>query len=155
AGAFFGSLFMATSTSQALRLLASGRRRGRPVLDTSVPGTAQPPLCPVDIGWVALALLPAAAAPARSEPEATHAGPGDEDKGHRLARRLGLSPVVLGWVRGAWPNGLTVTKDRARKKIIRARAAATGEPYSVAARNLGADAHAHAASEVVACARAT
>jgi hypothetical protein len=30
-----------------------------------------------------------------------------------------------------------VTRDRARKKAIRARMAASGEPYSVAARNLG------------------
>jgi hypothetical protein len=42
--------------------------------------------------------------------------------------------------RGAWdPAGKTrhtVTKDRARKQDIRARMAASGEPYSVAARHL-------------------
>ena len=35
------------------------------------------------------------------------------------------------------PEGLAVTKDRARKKSVRARMAAGGEPYSVAARKLG------------------
>jgi len=56
-----------------------------------------------------------------------------------------------------------VTKDRARKKAIRARMAASGEPYSVAARNLGADGpvgdpatgDAAAVGEIVACADRT
>jgi hypothetical protein len=41
-------------------------------------------------------------------------------------------------MRGATPEGNAVTRDRARKKAIRARMAATGEPYSVAARKLDA-----------------
>ena len=36
------------------------------------------------------------------------------------------------------PEGLAVTRDRARKKSVRAQMAASGEPYSVAARKLGA-----------------
>jgi len=51
-----------------------------------------------------------------------------------------------------------VTKDRARKKVIRARMAASGEPYSVAARNLGAGGpagDAAAVSEIVDCASST
>jgi len=36
------------------------------------------------------------------------------------------------------PEGHAVTKDRARKKAIRARMAASGEPYSAAARKLDA-----------------
>src|SRR5882762_6841981 len=41
---------------------------------------------------------------------------------------------------GAWalPKGDTVTRDRARKKAVRARMAASGEPYTVAARALAA-----------------
>jgi hypothetical protein len=35
------------------------------------------------------------------------------------------------------PEGCAVTRDRARKKSVRARMAASGEPYSVAARKLG------------------
>ena len=35
------------------------------------------------------------------------------------------------------PEGLAVTRDRARKKSVRAQMAASGEPYSVAARKLG------------------
>ena len=35
------------------------------------------------------------------------------------------------------PEGISVTRDRARKKSVRARMAASGEPYSVAARKLG------------------
>jgi hypothetical protein len=51
-----------------------------------------------------------------------------------------------------------VTRDRARKKAIRARMAASGEPYSVAARGLGAappDGDAETLREVIACAEAT
>jgi hypothetical protein len=50
-----------------------------------------------------------------------------------------------------------VTKDRHRKKAIRARMAASGEPYSVAARNLGAAAapSGDAVAEIVACADRT
>ena len=44
-------------------------------------------------------------------------------------------PVLAGRV-GPLPEGSPVTRDRARKKAIRARMAATGEPYSVAARDL-------------------
>ena len=42
--------------------------------------------------------------------------------------------------RGAWDlagRNLAVTRDRARKKSVRAQMAASGEPYSVAARKLG------------------
>src|SRR5580698_445946 len=42
-----------------------------------------------------------------------------------------------GGVRGALPEGPAVTRDRARKKSVRAQMAAGGEPYSVAARKLG------------------
>jgi hypothetical protein len=49
----------------------------------------------------------------------------------------GSITIVLAGVRGAWPEGQTVTRDRARKKTIRARMAARGESYSVAARKLG------------------
>jgi hypothetical protein len=35
------------------------------------------------------------------------------------------------------PEGLAVTRDRARKKSVRAQMAASGEPYSVASRKLG------------------
>ena len=48
---------------------------------------------------------------------------------------MSLSP---GEVRGAAPKGYAVTRDHARKKAIRARMAASGEPYSVAARALAA-----------------
>jgi hypothetical protein len=51
-----------------------------------------------------------------------------------------------------------VTRDRARKKVVRARMAATGEPYSVAARGLAATQpfdDAVAAREVIACAERT
>jgi hypothetical protein len=40
--------------------------------------------------------------------------------------------------RGLGPNGVHVTSDRARKRAARERAAATGEPYMVARRNLEA-----------------
>ena len=101
--------------------------------------------------WGRAASLPPAKASAllyhesrRSRPpalsrSATHAGSGDEDKGHRLARFpwkfISRRP---GGVRGAWPKGHRVTRDHARKQAIRARMAATGEPYSVAARALDA-----------------
>lgn len=39
--------------------------------------------------------------------------------------------------RGAWLIGVDVTSNRARKHAARERAAATGEPYVVARRNLG------------------
>lgn len=39
-------------------------------------------------------------------------------------------------MRGTVPEGHSVTRDRARKKAIRARMAVSGEPYSVAARTL-------------------
>lgn len=48
-----------------------------------------------------------------------------------------------------------MTEDRARKKAIRARMAASGEPYSVAARNLAAGrpvGNPDAATEITACA---
>lgn len=50
-----------------------------------------------------------------------------------------------------------MTRDRARKREIRARMAASGEPYSVAARKLGATPPAGdtAVSAVIACANAT
>lgn len=41
-------------------------------------------------------------------------------------------------MRGATPEGHAVTRDHARKKAIRARMDASGEPYSTAARELGA-----------------
>jgi hypothetical protein len=43
-----------------------------------------------------------------------------------------------------------VTKDRPRKKAIRARMAASGEPYSVAARNLDAAAASASGAAVIA-----
>ncbi len=51
-----------------------------------------------------------------------------------------------------------MTKDHARKNAIRARMAATGEPYSVAARRLGGAGYAsdtEAISKIAACARST
>jgi hypothetical protein len=50
-----------------------------------------------------------------------------------------------------------VTKDRPRKKAIRARMAVSGEPYSVAARNVGAAARPEVAAvaEIIACTRTT
>jgi hypothetical protein len=51
-----------------------------------------------------------------------------------------------------------VTRDRARKKSVRAHMAASGEPYSVAARKLGgtgAAAEAAAQGEVITMAEAT
>lgn len=65
--------------------------------------------------------------------------------------------LCLAEVRGARPERHTVTKDRARKQAIRARMAASGEPYSVAARHLvgfGA-AGGSMAAKVAACAGAT
>jgi hypothetical protein len=56
------------------------------------------------------------------------------------------------------PEGLAVTRDRARKKSVRAQMAASGEPYSVAARKLGsteAADEAAARDEVIARAEAT
>jgi hypothetical protein len=63
----------------------------------------------------------------------------------------------LAEVRGARPERQTVTKDRARKQDIRARMAASGEPYSVVARHLAGfeAAGGTTAAEVAACARAT
>jgi hypothetical protein len=67
----------------------------------------------------------------------------------------------LAEVRGARPERQTVTKDRARKQAIRARMAASGEPYSIASRHLegvAADASADGGSmagKVAACASAT
>jgi hypothetical protein len=46
------------------------------------------------------------------------------------------------------PEGQAVTRDRARKKAIRARMAASGEPYSVAARKLAAAGPAGGAADV-------
>jgi hypothetical protein len=50
-----------------------------------------------------------------------------------------------------------VTKDRPRKKAIRSRMAVSGEPYSVAARNLGSATPpgVGAVGEIIACARTT
>src|ERR1022692_978930 len=65
--------------------------------------------------------------------------------------------LCLAEVRGARPERHTVTKDRARKQAIRARMAASGEPYSIAARHLvgfGA-AGGSMAAKVAACASAT
>src|SRR5579883_1745622 len=63
----------------------------------------------------------------------------DEDKGRRLACIRSLPSVIRGaaGVRGAarW-KGTAMTGDRARKRAVRARMAATGEPYSVAARHV-------------------
>jgi hypothetical protein len=61
---------------------------------------------------------------------------------------------------GAWalPEGDTVTRDRARKRAIRARMAASGEPYSVAARKLDATApvsDAAAVRAIIGCAAST
>jgi hypothetical protein len=56
------------------------------------------------------------------------------------------------------PEGLAVTRDRARKKSVRAQMAASGEPYSVAARKLGSAAAvdpAAARDEVIARLEAT
>jgi hypothetical protein len=66
----------------------------------------------------------------------------------------------LAEVRGARPERHTVTKDRARKQDIRARMAASGEPYSVAARHLvgfgaAGGSMAAMAAKVAACASAT
>jgi hypothetical protein len=70
----------------------------------------------------------------------------------------------LAGTRGARPERLTVTKEHARKKAIRARMAASGEPYSVAARRLhspaladddAAGADTAAVSEIAACAART
>jgi len=63
----------------------------------------------------------------------------------------------LAEVRGTRPERHTVTKDRARKQVIRARMAASGEPYSVAARHLAGSGAAGGsmAAKVAACARAT
>jgi hypothetical protein len=61
-------------------------------------------------------------------------------------------------VRGALPEGLAVTRDRARKKSVRAQMAASGEPYSVAARKLGSTGAADEAAardEVITRAEAT
>ena len=65
--------------------------------------------------------------------------------------------LCLAEVRGTRPERHTVTKDRARKQSIRARMAATGEPYSVAAHHLaGFEAAGGAmAAKVAACASAT
>jgi len=55
------------------------------------------------------------------------------------------------------PEGSAVTRDRARKKSVRARMAASGDPYSVAARNLGSTGaadEAAARAEVIARAEA-
>jgi hypothetical protein len=64
---------------------------------------------------------------------------GDEDKGLRLAH----VPLAARWrrqtrrsscgARGV-PLGRSVTTNRARKRMIRARMAVTGEPYTVALR---------------------
>jgi hypothetical protein len=63
----------------------------------------------------------------------------------------------LAEVRGTRPESPTVTKDRARKQAIRARMAASGEPYSVAARRLAGfgTAGGSMAAKVAACARTT
>ena len=63
----------------------------------------------------------------------------------------------LAEVRGTRPERHTVTKDRARKQDIRARMAASGEPYSVAARHLAGPGAAEPpiAAKVAACASAT
>jgi hypothetical protein len=63
----------------------------------------------------------------------------------------------LAEVRGTRPERHTVTKDRARKQDIRARMAASGEPYSVAARHLAGPGAAEppTAAPVAACARLT
>jgi hypothetical protein len=56
------------------------------------------------------------------------------------------------------PEGLAVTRDRARKKSVRAQMAASGEPYSVAARKLGSNGaagEAAARDEVITRAEAT
>jgi hypothetical protein len=56
------------------------------------------------------------------------------------------------------PEGHAVTRDRARKKAIRARMAKTGEPYSVAARGLSGTqpaADAAAVREIIARAQST
>ncbi len=60
-------------------------------------------------------------------------------------------------VRGTRPERHTVTKDRARKQDIRALMAASGEPYSVAARHLAGlgAAEPPTAAKVAACASAT
>jgi hypothetical protein len=72
--------------------------------------------------------------------ETTHAGPGDEDKGHRLARGSWHTRPVAARCVGPCRRETPMTKDRARKQSVRARMAASGEPYSVAARNLADDA---------------
>jgi hypothetical protein len=56
------------------------------------------------------------------------------------------------------PEGFAVTRDRARKKSVRAQMAASGEPYSVAARKLGSTGAADEAAardEVIARVEAT
>jgi hypothetical protein len=61
--------------------------------------------------------------------------------------------------RGAWglAGRIAVTRDRARKKSVRAQMAASGEPYSVAARKLGGTGAADEAArdEVIARVEAT
>ena len=85
----------------------------------------------------ALAWWVAAAAPARSEPVATHAGTATRTRvsDSRVLSLECVVPVLAGRV-GPCRRDSPVTRDRARKKAIRARMAATGEPYSVAAREL-------------------
>jgi hypothetical protein len=87
-----------------------------------------------------LPLVSRGAPPPAPNRETAHAGPGDEDKGHRLARgSWHTRPVAAGCV-GPCRRETPVTKDRARKQSIRARMSASGEPYSVAARKLTDDA---------------
>lgn len=76
-----------------------------------------------------------------SEPLGAYAAGGDEDKGHRLAchlRRTGrrCARGLAGRV-GSCRRGQLMTSDKARKKAVRARMAATGEPYSARRRELG------------------
>ena len=67
---------------------------------------------------------------------------------------------ICDFLAGAWalPEGDTVTRDRARKRAIRARMAASGEPYSVAARKLDATgpvSDAAAVRAIIVCAAST
>jgi 8-oxo-dGTP diphosphatase len=66
---------------------------------------------------------------------AAHAARIDEDKGRRLADVSGLELEGTGaW--GRVPLEVEMTQDKSRKAVIRARMAATGEPYTESARRL-------------------
>ena len=79
-----------------------------------------------------------AAAPARSEPGHHPRWTWRRGQGSLTRASPGMRRYFPGGARGAAPEGHAVTRDHARKKAIRARMAASGEPYSAAARKLDA-----------------